>query len=55
MLTDDICGLELEQWTQIGIMCGPTILHKLVKLLQMTPEDFSIISDSIFISLFKNR
>ena len=49
-----ICGLTLEQWTELGIMCGPTILQTLSKLLNMSQEDLRIIFDSIHFSLFEN-
>ena len=54
-LTDNICGLTLEQWTELGIMSGPTILVSLAKQLRMSKEDLSVIFDSMFISLFENR
>ena len=34
-VVDAVYGLTLEEWTNIGLMCGPSTIHKLCDLLHV--------------------
>ncbi|PFX25939.1 putative uncharacterized transposon-derived protein F54H12.3 [Stylophora pistillata] len=36
--TDITFGLSIEQWSEVGIMCGPTILRTLAEQLEMSED-----------------
>lgn len=49
---DILFGLSIEQWSEVGIMCGPTILRTLAEQLEMSEDVLGSIYDYIFIRLF---
>ena len=49
---DILFGLSIEQWSEVGIMCGPTILRTLAEQLEMSEDVLGSIYDYIFNKLF---